>query len=100
MSNDYEWKIVEEYIEFVNTNCVLNLTNGNIYEPHDTIKIHGDDQKFLIVETRKFVEEFNDWICTKPEYMKYLQEHKSTLHRLLMSVLRSFNVNFIDSSGD
>lgn len=75
MSEEYKWGIVREYLEFIDENYILNLVNGNIYEPHDTIRIHVDDESFLIVESGKFVEQFNNWIYTKPDYMKYLQEN-------------------------
>ena len=74
MAEEYKWWIIKEYLNYVDENFVLNLADGDIYIPHPSIRIHADDERFLLVYETKFCKNFNAWVMTTDHY-KYLKEN-------------------------
>lgn len=47
---------------YVDKNCNKLRGNAYFYEASESLRIHIDDEMFLIVDSWDFIREFNEWL--------------------------------------
>ena len=54
--------IISEYLVYVDNNYNKLKGNANFYEASESLRIHIDDELFLIVDSWDFIRELNEWL--------------------------------------
>ncbi len=60
MSDLRDKNIISKYLMYVDNNCNKLRGNANFYEVSESLRIHIDDEMFLIVDSWDFIRELNE----------------------------------------
>ena len=61
MSDLRDKNIISKYLMYVDNNCNKLRGNANFYEASESLRIHIDDEMFLIVDSWDFIRELNEF---------------------------------------
>lgn len=62
MSDLRDKDIISEYLVYADENYNKLRGNANFYEASESLRIHCDDEWFLIVDSWDFIRELNEWL--------------------------------------
>ena len=62
MSDLKDKNIISEYLMYADKNYNKLRGNTNFYEASESLRIHIDDEMFLIVDSWDFIRELNEWL--------------------------------------
>lgn len=62
MSDLKDKNIISKYLMYVDKNYNKLRGNANFYEASESLRIHIDDEMFLIVDSWDFIRELNEWL--------------------------------------